>query len=79
MTLTVEDTQDSARSVVYRTIFGLDGSGIQSPLSSPTIWCIAAVECLERAQALLARWEIVGMNSRHIENWPAQRRLVRLR
>jgi RHS repeat-associated protein len=46
VTLTVEDTQDSAGTAVYRTVIGLDGSGrmlrkafIQNPTSSPTYWC----------------------------------------
>jgi RHS repeat-associated protein len=44
--LVVEDTQDSAGTAVYRTVYGLNGWGrvlrrafIQSPESSPTYWC----------------------------------------
>lgn len=43
--ITIEDTQDSAGTAVYRTIYGL-GNGrlvrrafIQNPITSPVIWC----------------------------------------
>jgi hypothetical protein len=44
--LLVEDTQDSAGTAIYRTVYGFEGNGrllrrafIQNPTGSPTYWC----------------------------------------